>query len=147
MKLSGIPARALAAAAALPTNAAARALLVTAAGEEVPPAEQPVPGPDAREKEVQREVKKLLSRRGCAVYDTSQPRASKVTPGLPDLVVFDRFRGLIFIEVKAPGGKPSPEQVRFRELCAGFGVNHVMGGVLEVRDFFLARADENEVEG
>lgn len=82
----------------------------------------------ALEKDVQHEIKKalrdlgalewkdkthlglpthMLARSGRVwVYDTSQPRRSMVTPGLPDLILVG-FGTITFVEVKTPTGTMS----------------------------------------
>lgn len=87
------------------------------------------------EKDEQNEVRKLLQAVGAAIYDTSQPFQAAITPGVPDLIAFVPHRGLVFVEVKAPGGKPTQAQVEFRERCIDAAVNHVLGGVEAVRAF------------
>ena len=47
-------------------------------------------------------------------------------PGLPDLVALVAGVGSLFIEVKAPDGKMSPEQVIFRDCCRAAGATHVV---------------------
>jgi hypothetical protein len=73
------------------------------------------------EKQVQAGVVKALRMLGAAVWDTSQPHRAKITPGLPDLLVFHRGR-FIFAEVKRPGGRLTPAQRTFRDECEAAGV-------------------------
>jgi hypothetical protein len=150
VRLQGIPAHLLAAAAAMPTNAGARELLEAEAAA-AQPLTEPAPGRvtqrtsgelAAREKDIQREIVKLIRRRGGDVYQTSQVRAAKVTAGIPDIIAFDPYRGLVFIEVKAPDGRASEEQLTFRALCEQHGAAHIIGGIAEVRAFL--RGDEKE---
>lgn len=72
------------------------------------------------EKQVQADIKKYLRTVGASVWDTSQPRAAMITPGLPDLIVVFRGR-LAFVEVKTEKGKLSPAQEVFRAEVAGAG--------------------------
>jgi hypothetical protein len=134
----------------MPTNAGARELLEAEAAAAQPLAE-PAPGRvtqrtqgelAAREKDIQREIVKLIRKRGGEAYQTSQVRAAKITPGIPDLIAIDRYRGLVFIEVKAPGGRASEEQLKFRALCEQHGAAHIIGGIAEVRAFL--RGDQVE---
>jgi hypothetical protein len=100
--------------------------------------------PARRENDVQREVGRIFIRRGAKVYWLSQKRRSGQTPGVPDLLVFDRYRGLVFIEAKTQSGRPSAEQTEFRELCLAAHVHHILGGLAEVRAFLGA---EGEMSG
>jgi hypothetical protein len=93
------------------------------------------------EKDEQREIRRIFLRRGAVVYWLSQARKTGQTPGVPDLLAFDPFRGLVFIEVKGAGGKARPEQLEFRELCLAAGVHHVLGGVQAVKTFLLEESD------
>ena len=71
------------------------------------------------EKAEQALVVRLFRAFGCTVRSTSQARASKVAPGLPDLLVHHRpTRQFWFWETKRPqGGTLSPDQVDFAEDC------------------------------
>lgn len=90
------------------------------------------------EKAVQRAVVALYRSMGCEVYSLSQPRASMQAAGLPDLWVFAPRVGRAFWhEVKSVTGKPSPDQVRFEDLCGSTGVHHVMGGVAEAKRMLI----------
>lgn len=146
----GIPARAFAAAAALQENADVREQLEDAAAaatrlQAAPIARRTTQRTQgelaAREKEIQREIVKLIEKRGGKVWETSQPRAAKVTPGLPDLIAFDPFRGHVYIEVKAPGGHARIDQLTFQALCQQHGIAHVLGGVAEVRAFLRGEGE------
>ena len=65
----------------------------------------------APEKRVQAAVKRALTTLGFGVSDLSQPRASMVTPGIPDLYVTHGRWGLaLWIEVKAGKNDLSPAQ-------------------------------------
>ena len=105
----------------------------------------PNPRPAKRsqpERGVQRQIVMLLRHVGCQVWvlGTTRPSGDFMgtcqTPGTPDLICWlPRQLGVMFIEVKAPKGRLSPEQKRFRE-CAeavqgqlGSGVHYVSGGV------------------
>ncbi len=88
-----------------------------------------------REKLEQSAVRRILAAHGVAVYDTSQPFRALITPGVPDLICFCPRRGLFFVEVKAPGGRPTPAQLEFRERCTAAGAQHVLGGANEVLTF------------
>ena len=73
------------------------------------------------EKQTQAGITKALRMLGAAVWDTSQPHRAKITPGLPDLLVFHRGR-FTFAEVKRPGGKLTKPQKVFRDECEAAGV-------------------------
>ena len=87
------------------------------------------------EKHVQRAVKDLLHAMNIPYWDTSQPFAAKITPGVPDLIAICPRRGLFFVEVKRKGGKMSPPQIRFKELAEAVDVPVLVGGVDEVSEF------------
>ena len=68
--------------------------------------------PDERlEKTIQHEARKVLARHGFDVYDLSQPRATKQTPGLADLFVVGHGR-CAWVEMKtAKGGLTGAEKL------------------------------------
>lgn len=78
----------------------------------------------------------LLTLAGCKVYRLSQVRASRQSPGIPDLYVFGPTTGAWF-EVKRPGGRLRPEQREFRERCEARRIEHVVGGVDEAKRLLL----------
>ena len=85
------------------------------------------------EKSEQAEVVKLYRAFGCHVYNLSQARATKQTPGLPDLYVF-RAPHAWWHETKRPvSGKPSPAQKVFSDECLECYVNHTIGGLAAAR--------------
>jgi hypothetical protein len=66
------------------------------------------------EKDVYEACVSLLEQTGSAVYRLSQARASRQTPGLPDLIAFTpRPRKMLCIEVKKPGGRVRLAQLHF----------------------------------
>ena len=91
--------------------------------------------PGLSEKEIQRRVHLRLTELGVAVYWLSQPRASKQTPGLSDLLCFCPVRGLFFVETKAAGGVQSEAQQKFQGRCRIAGVPYILGGLTEVEAF------------
>lgn len=56
------------------------------------------------------------------VWDTSQPFAAAITPGLPDIIIIRRGWGVLFVEVKRATGTLSDAQRAFRDACRGAGV-------------------------
>lgn len=87
------------------------------------------------EKDVQRKVCQLYEAAGAVVYNLSQARASKQSPGLPDLWVFHEPRELSFWhEVKRPAGSRTDAQERFLALCAATATRYVCGGVEAAKD-------------
>ena len=86
------------------------------------------------EKETQAAVKKVYRDVGGFVYDLSQPRATKQTPGVPDLIVFLTWRGkgyMFFHEVKTAAGRQSSPQKAFQDSCGRAGETYLLGGVPE----------------
>lgn len=77
--------------------------------------------PDHRsEKEIQHAIRTALELSGFRCWDTSQPFAAAITPGLPDLVFIGH--GIVgFCEVKGPKGKATPAQAEFIELVGENG--------------------------
>jgi hypothetical protein len=61
------------------------------------------------------------------VYDTSQPHRAKITPGVPDWIVFDPELGLFFWDWKRSGEGPSDAQRGFFEWCDRFGLRYGWG--------------------
>jgi hypothetical protein len=86
------------------------------------------------EKEIQSECVRIYRAHGCIVYETSQKRRAKVSPGIPDLMVFHAAKEAFwFHEVKTPRGSLSPAQEDFRDRCAETGTLLVWGGVDDAR--------------
>lgn len=106
---------------------------------------------------VQQQVKAYLAAQGCVVYDTSQgyrkdPGGTRMTPGIPDLIVWLPNNLSGWVEVKSHDGMllydrmlKSPltvanrsdwmrvqAQERFAQLCHRAGVPHTRGGLAEV---------------
>jgi len=72
---------------------------------------------------LQREIVNLLRLVGCAVYVTSQgyrrdPGGTRMTPGLPDLLVLHDETAWTFVEVKTAKGKIRPSQMEFAAYAA-----------------------------
>lgn len=97
----------------------------------------------------QTNIVRLLRTLGAAVWvtGTTRPRGDYhgtcMSPGLPDCVCFLPPRGLhgarlVFIEVKAHGGKLRPDQVAFRAQCLAAGVDHLVGGLDNVIAWLIA---------
>jgi len=93
------------------------------------------------ERDVARSVVAFLETCGCHVYSLQdrRPRATRNTPGLPDLYVLHRQLGGFWVELKAPGGKQTVEQVSFQATCGRCGVPYVCGGVAEAMAFLAQR--------
>jgi len=99
------------------------------------------------EKSEQSEVMKLYRAYGCHVYNLSQARATKQTPGLPDLWV-TRGEHAWWHETKRPvSGKPSPAQEVFAQECLAAGIVHVLGGLSVARLRLLAIGAARWIEG
>jgi hypothetical protein len=95
------------------------------------PAPDPAAQRDANvlEKAEQAEVTKTYRAFGFDVYSTSQYRAAKVTPGIPDLWCVHRERPIAFWwETKRQvGGRLSPAQLLFQESCQRCDVGYGTG--------------------
>ena len=86
------------------------------------------------ERDVQRQIKDLLEAVGGFVLRTNQNRASRVSPGLPDIIcLLPRGKGVLFVEAKSAKGKQSDSQILVERKCAEANVAYVCGGVSEVR--------------
>jgi hypothetical protein len=93
---------------------------------------------DARlEKAIQLDVMKVYKGFSCKVYNLSQPRATKQTPGLPDLYVRPprriKYRSF-WHETKTPSGVQSDDQLQFQMDCVAEGTDYVLGGVLAAEE-------------
>ena len=90
-------------------------------------------GFDVLEKDVQREGMLLLQSLGAFVLRTNQPRQSRVSPGLPDVIaLLPRRKGVLFWEAKGPKGKQSDAQILVQARCAQADVPYVVGGLDEL---------------
>ena len=92
------------------------------------------------ERAEQRAIVQLLSTVGCRVFvlGTTRPRGdfhgTCQSPGLCDLLAFlPNGGGVLFVEVKAKGGRLRPEQEVFRNASlaceAPWQAHHVVGGL------------------
>lgn len=108
---------------------------------------------DRLEKEIQRDVVKLYTAFGCVVFNLSQARASKQTPGLGDLyVVHLTSMQVWWHETKTPTGKQSPAQREFENIHRDTAVGYVVGGVLAAEEQFVQlrialRGSNGQLEG
>lgn len=94
------------------------------------------------EKAIQRAIVQLLTAARADVWVLGTTRrkgdhqGTMQTPGIPDLVAFlppadgglGRYTQL-WVEVKAPKGRPSKAQDRFRQACVFAWQAHITGGV------------------
>lgn len=88
----------------------------------------------ASEKSIQHWCAQMFKAAGCLVYSLSQARASKQSPGLPDLYVLVPRRATAFwFETKSAKGRQSEAQAAFQKACEACGVRYVMGGMDEAR--------------
>lgn len=86
------------------------------------------------------EVDKVLRAFGGRVYNLSQSRASKQTPGLPDRwVFFQRVAWAGWFEVKRQvGGRLSSAQELFLDLCEATGTHYTVGGRKEAEELVIS---------
>lgn len=93
------------------------------------------------EKEIQAQVMKLYRAFGCVVYNLSQARASKQSPGLPDLYVVHRgIHQAWWHETKTPFGKQSVAQKYFGEIHTKTPIRYVLGGVRAAEEQMITLA-------
>jgi hypothetical protein len=110
---------------------------------------------DARlEKEIQREVVNTYTALGCKVYNLSQARATKQTPGLPDLWVVCLRSGWSrqgkvawWHETKTPTGKQSEDQREFQRECKACHVVYVLGGILAAEEQLITFGIAERING
>ena len=100
----------------------------------------PEPQDNALEAREQRRVIELFRAMGCRVYETSQKRAAKVTPGIPDLWVVCVRVGLAWWwETKrTAGGRHSSVQLDFAEECALTGTPYGTGDRRAAEEYLIA---------
>ena len=100
---------------------------------------EPAPVDNALEAREQRRVIDLFRAMGCRVYETSQKRAAKVTPGIPDLWVVCIRAGLAwFWETKrSAGGRHSSVQLDFAEECALTGTPYGTGDRRAAEEYLI----------
>lgn len=101
------------------------------------------------EKVEQQHIVQLLRSIGAAVYVLGHPspndgrthRGTGQTPGVPDLMAFmPEYGPLLFIEVKAKGGRLRPEQAAFRDYVVahvGECAAHIVGGLDDVIEWLI----------
>ena len=84
---------------------------------------------DVAEKDEQRAIRKMAIALGFRVYWLSQARATKQTPGMPDLWLAHQERGLAgWWETKRQiGGERSSAQADFADECAASGILYGFG--------------------
>lgn len=86
---------------------------------------------------VERECRAVFERAGCTVYSTSQRRASHVSAGVPDLLVFapPGHHWSAWWECKSGRGALTEAQRKFALHCQRADVLHGVGGVRAARAF------------
>lgn len=90
------------------------------------------------EREIQRRVVALFRSAGCYVAVTSQNRTSRVSRGLPDLIVLlPRGKGIVLFECKGLGGKLSKDQLEFANAAHYARVEFQWGGVGEAEELLV----------
>jgi hypothetical protein len=98
------------------------------------------------EKAEQADVLRVLQALGAQVWLTGTRRphgeshSTRMTPGLPDLLVFLPARGgaparFVTMELKRTGGSMSVEQQRFKGCCDATGIAHVCGDASTIVDW------------
>jgi hypothetical protein len=94
---------------------------------------------NALEKEEQTEVIKVFGAFNINVRNLSQARASKQTPGLPDLSLMNPELGLaLWWETKRQvGGEYSAAQIEFRDGCFDCSIRYGTGDRFAARTFII----------
>lgn len=107
-------------------------------------ADAPAPANEQRDENVlekaeQAECYKLFRGYGCVVYNLSQARATKQTPGLGDAWIVVKNQPLAFWwdTKRQVGGKLSPAQEEFRDHCLRAGVRYHHGSRFDVVKLLL----------
>ncbi len=81
----------------------------------------------------------LYTAAGCRVKRLSQARATRQTPGIPDLKVFAvRIRQAWWMECKASGGRQSAAQREFQREAQACGEVYLLGGIDEAKAHLVA---------
>lgn len=93
-----------------------------------------------REKAIQRDVRKFYIEHGCKVYWLSQPRETKQTPGIADLLVVHLPSNRAWWhETKSADGVMSTAQMIFRHDMLVCHIGYVSGGVEAARAALIER--------
>lgn len=80
------------------------------------------------EKQVEARGDRLMATLGFDIVRLSQPRASMVTPGLPDRRYYHRARKIaVWFEAKREGGKQSFFQQDFQAMAEACGETYLVG--------------------
>lgn len=106
----------------------------------------PCPDPDdgraasILEKAAQIEIRKRFIACGFVVYNLSQSRASKQTPGLPDLWLVHRALPIaLWWESKRPvGGRFSPAQLEFASSCHRARIGYGAGSATDAEQHLIS---------
>jgi len=98
------------------------------------------PRPSRSEAQIRLAIRRAFEARNCQIWDTEQNRATRVTPGLSDLLVFG-YGWLAFIEVKTPEGiQTIPQETFEAAVLRGGGTYTIMRDESEVEGFMRERA-------
>ena len=90
------------------------------------------------ERIIQDKIVRLYRAAGCRVWNLSQARATRQTPGLPDLSIKHGVLGKAWThEVKGAKGRLSQGQKEWAELAGLCGETHLIGGI-DVAEAHLA---------
>lgn len=83
---------------------------------------------EREEKRIVADADKRMRALGFVVWNLSQPRASKIAPGIPDRLYTSPARGLaVFWEAKTVRGKQRPDQAHFQAHADACGLHYVIG--------------------
>ena len=92
------------------------------------------------EKRIVAQCDKQLRALGFTVWNLSQPRASKISPGIPDRLYTHSARGVaLFWEAKTATGRQRPDQRVFQEHADAVGWPYILGTDQAVYDWLVAQ--------
>jgi len=98
--------------------------------------------PATLEKDHEHKGDQLMGRYGFTVIRLSQPRASMITPGVPDRRYYSTARGIAFWwEAKREDGKQSRAQRDFQKLCDATGDVYFCGTFDELAKWFALEVE------
>lgn len=109
--------------------------------EQKPELAVPAEVPHRDEDDVVDKADEIMRALGFDVVRLSQKRRSKITAGVPDRYYLHRRRKIaLWYEAKGPTGSLRPDQCEFQRMCQEAHVEHVAGGLQQLREWLEAMA-------